>query len=202
MIILLLPNMNLPPTLMKGIKMQKRIIGTTSLLLLAVALLFTAGCDLTANADWDQNVDFSAIKTYQWAGQKPNALSDLAHKRIVAAVDEQLQAKGLSQTQSGPDVYIIYYGDSDKKVMVNTDSYGYGYGPGWYWGGGGMRGSTTTVSTYQVGTLVIDMYSTAKKELIWRGTVSGTISDNPQKNAKLIQKAVEKVFKKYPPKKK
>lgn len=171
------------------------------LLSVVLALLFLAGCDLSANADYDQNFDFSTVKTYQWAGEKPEDVSDLSHKRIVGAIDEQLQAKGLSKVESNPDVYIVYYGDSDEQVVANTTSYGYGYGPGWYWGGG-MGGSTTTVSTYKVGTLVIDMYSAAKKELIWRGTVSGTISDNPQKNAKLVQKAAEKVFKKYPPEKK
>ena len=46
------------------------------------------------------------------------------------------------------------------------------------------------------------MYGAAKKELICRGTASGTTSDNPRKNAKLVQKAAEKVFKKYPPEKK
>ncbi len=166
-----------------------------------LCLLLLAGCDLSTTMDYDQDFDFSAIKTYQWAGEKPEQVTDMAHRRIVNAIDEQLQAKGLSIAESDPDVYVVYYGDDDEQVVANTTHYGYGYGPGWYWGGG-MGGSTTTVSTYTVGTLVIDMYSAAKKELIWRGTVSGTISEDPQKNIKLIQKAAEKVFKKYPPEKK
>lgn len=166
-----------------------------------LALVFMAGCDLTTTMDFDQDVDFSTIKTYQWAGEKPTKVSDLAHKRIVAAIDEQLQAKGLSIAESNPDVYVVYYGDDEEQVVANTTNYGYGYGPGWY-GGMGMGSSTTTVSRFTVGTLVVDMYSAAKKELIWRGTVSGTINDDPQKNAKLIQKATQKLFKKYPPEKK
>jgi len=171
------------------------------LFLIVLALVFTAGCDLSANADYDTDFDFSTVKTYQWKEGNSDKISELAQKRIVTAINEQLQAKGLSEVESNPDVYVVYYGDDDQQVVANTTSYGYGYGPGWYWGGG-MGGSTTTVSTYTVGTLVIDLYSAAKKQLVWRGTVSGTINENPQKNAKLIQKAVEKVFKKYPPEKK
>jgi hypothetical protein len=35
---------------------------------------------------------------------------------------------------------------------------------------------------------------------IWRGTSTSTLSDKPEKNTKKIHKAVEKLFKKYPPK--
>ncbi len=37
------------------------------------------------------------------------------------------------------------------------------------------------------------------KQLVFRGSASGTLSDDPQKLAKGIQKAVEEIFKKYPP---
>jgi hypothetical protein len=167
-----------------------------------LALVLSAGCDLSTTMDYDQDVDFSAIKTYSWAGEKPNDVTDMAHKRLVGAVDDQLQMKGLTLSESNPDVFIVYYGEHDEQVVANTNHYGYGYGPGWYGGGMGMSSSTTTVSTFTVGTLVVDMFSADKKELIWRGTVSGTINDDPQKNLKLVQKAVEKLFKKYPPEKK
>ena len=181
--------------------MQLRISRVVPFIALMFALVFSAGCDLSTTMDYDQDVDFSTIKTYQWAGEKPEQVTDMAHKRLMSAIDEQLQAKGLSLVNSDPDVFVVYYGDDEKQVVANTTHYGYGYGPGWY-GGMGMGGSTTTVSTFRVGTLVVDMYGAAKKELIWRGTVSGTINDDPQKNVKIVQKAVKKLFKKYPPEKK
>ncbi len=77
---------------------------------------------------------------------------------------------------------------------------GWGYGPGWGWGGrGGMGSSTTTVRQYNVATVVLDLWDAKQKRLVWRGTVSDTLSDNPQKNAKKIHTAAEKLFKDYPP---
>jgi len=65
-----------------------------------------------------------------------------------------------------------------------------------------MSTSTTHVRTYRQGTLIVDMYKADQKQLIWRGTVTGTISDNPQQVAKDIPKGIQKLFKKYPPEKK
>ncbi len=62
-----------------------------------------------------------------------------------------------------------------------------------------MGTTTTREVQYEVGTLVIDVWDAKRKQLVFRGSASGTLSDNPQKLAKGIQKAVEEIFKKYPP---
>ena len=48
------------------------------------------------------------------------------------------------------------------------------------------------------------MYDSAKKELVWRGVASKTIDPKakPEKQQKKITKAVDKLLKNYPPKKK
>jgi Domain of unknown function (DUF4136) len=71
----------------------------------------------------------------------------------------------------------------------------WGYRGGW----GGVGSATTTVSTYVTGTMVLDLYEAANKKLLWRGIATDTLSDNPQKNAKKIEEAAEKMFKKFPP---
>jgi len=50
-----------------------------------------------------------------------------------------------------------------------------------------------------VGTLVIDLFDTKTKQLIWRGTASDTLSNNSNKNIENLNKGVEKLFKKFPP---
>lgn len=166
-----------------------------------VFLVVLAGCDLKTTMDYDRDVDFSTIKTYKWAGREHPEISDLEHKKIVSAVDRQLKLKGFEQVDSNPDVVITYFGDNDERTVVDTTHHGYGFGGGWYWGPGygRMTSSTSTVRTYTEGTLVLDMYVASKKELIWRGTVSGTVVDDPQKMEKKINKGLEKLFKKYPP---
>ena len=67
---------------------------------------------------------------------------------------------------------------------------------------GGMSTSTSRVRIYKEGALVVDIYKADVKELIWRGAITGTISDNPQKNVKNFKKGLAKLFKEYPPKQK
>ena len=64
-----------------------------------------------------------------------------------------------------------------------------------------MGGSTTTESSYKVGTLVVDIFDAKGKTLLFRGTATDEISDNPEKNSKKISKAAEKMFKDWPTKK-
>ena len=49
---------------------------------------------------------------------------------------------------------------------------------------------------------MVDLYDAHTKKLVWRGVGTDTASDKADKNAKEIQKAVDKMFKDYPPKKK
>jgi hypothetical protein len=64
--------------------------------------------------------------------------------------------------------------------------------------------ATATSSTIRVGQLDLDMYDSANKRLVWRGTVTKTLDPTakPDKRQKNLQKAVEKMLKNYPPKKK
>jgi len=167
-----------------------------------VPLLFLTGCDLKTTMDYDRDVDFSTIETYKWVGRDHPEISDLEYKKIVSAVDTQLELKGFQKVDSDPDVVVTYFGDNNERTVVDTTHYGYGYGGGWYWGhgyGGGMSTSTSQVRTYTEGTLVLDMYLASKKELIWRGTVTGTVVDDPQKMEKKVNKGLAKLFKEYPP---
>jgi len=169
-----------------------------------VPLLFLflvgVGCDPDTTVDYDHAADFSSFKTYAWAGEQPPEVNDITHKRVINAIDDQLGIKGLTRVDSDPDIYILYHGGHSERVVVDTTHHGYGYGAGWRWRGyGGMGTSTSTVRRYKEGTLIVDLYKAAEKELIWRGTVTGTVENDPKKKEKKINKGVAKLFEKYPP---
>ena len=59
--------------------------------------------------------------------------------------------------------------------------------------------ATTTVDNVPVGTLIVDMYDTKSKSLVWRGMAHDQLSDKPDKDTKKLEKAVDKMFDKFPP---
>jgi hypothetical protein len=115
--------------------------------------------------------------------------------RIKSAVNSSLAARGLTQVDSGGDLTINAMAITKNQQTLNT-FYDGGF-RGWRWGGFGN--STTTTETYKVGTLVVDLFDTQSKELVWRGSSSDTLSNNSDKNIKNLNKGVEKMFKKFPP---
>ncbi len=145
------------------------------------------------HTDYDKKANFERYHTYYW--EKVQTTNPLWKQRIQDAVDKDLQARGWQKVQSDGDVAIIGVGSAENQKEYQTFYDGMG---GWRWGGFGNE-STTTVSNYQVGTLVLDMYDNKGKQLIWRGTASDTLSKNPEHNEKTLDKAVDKMFKRFPP---
>jgi hypothetical protein len=47
--------------------------------------------------------------------------------------------------------------------------------------------------------LVVDIFDGNSKKLIWRGSSSETLSEKPDKNEKKLEKAVDEMFKHFPP---
>jgi hypothetical protein len=159
---------------------------------LAVMLLPTLARAQKVDTDFDPAVDFSAFKTYAWTTGTPSP-NPIGEQRIQDAVNKALQAKGLKLVTANPDLVVATHAVGKEEKELYTTGYG---GP--YRWGGGM--GTTTVNTYIKGTLAIDLYSAQTKKLAWRGVATDTMSDKAEKNAEKVNKAVEKLFKAYPPK--
>jgi hypothetical protein len=148
--------------------------------------------------DFDRSANFTQYKTYSWEQVKTKDALDAG--RIKSAVNAALAAKGWTQVDSGGDVSIVAMEITKNQQTLNTFYDGFGGGWGYRrFGGGGFGEATTTTDTYKVGTVVVDLFDTKTKQLIWRGSESDTLSNNSDKNIKNLDKGVEKMFKKFPP---
>jgi Domain of unknown function (DUF4136) len=147
----------------------------------------------TVNADWDHSVqNFSSFKTYKWDKPTRSTGNPLMDQRIVTAIDAQMAQKGFQQVENNPDV-LVTYGTGLRRQRSATAT-----GMGRLRMGGGMGTINENISN--AGTLVVDISNAQTKQLLWRGTATDTLSDKPDKNSQKIEKAVTKMFKKYPPK--
>ena len=124
---------------------------------------------------------------------------------IQRAVDEQLAQKGLTKVESNADLLVTCHAAMRREQSINLSALGTGSGPwgGWSGGWGGLESGTVTgqTSTIPIGTLVVDLYDPAGKQLVWRGDASKTIDvkKDPDKNYRNLQKAMAKLFRNYPP---
>jgi hypothetical protein len=180
---------------------KRRIMKLQRMVLILTGMMFVFACRLSAQqvkTDYDRSANFGQYKTYSWEQVKTR--DPLFVDRIKSDVHAALAAKGWTEVPSGGDVSIIAIQTTQEQQTLNTFYDGFGGGWGWRrFGGGGFGDATTTTETYQVGTLVIDLFDTKTKQLIWRGTASDTLSNNSNKNIENLNKGVEKLFKKFPP---
>ena len=170
---------------------------TTRLLAAGLLCLLISTCAFAqTHVTYDHNVDFANYHTYMWQAS-PNPGKGEWNQRIIDAINKQLQAKGLRQVDSNPDLWVVY----SNSIQNQTDVVGIGYEFG---GLPQDPGGPATHATFinKVGTLVVDLADTKTKQLVWRGSSSNTISDNTNKNINNLDKAVGKLFKGFPPKEK
>lgn len=164
-----------------------------SIPLLVVALATAVFAD-RVSVDYDHSENFKQIKTYSWS--KVKTANSLWDDRVKEAVDKELSAQGWTQVPSGGDVSLVAVEKTSVQQQYDTFYDGFG---GFRRFGGGFGEETTTVDNYKVGTLVVSMFNTNSRQLIWRGTSSSDLSGNPEKNTKKLDKDVQKMFKHFPP---
>jgi Domain of unknown function (DUF4136) len=144
---------------------------------------------------YDRAVDFSGFHTYKWVTIQGNPqISQITAANIVNLVNTALAEKGLTPVMGGqvPDLYVGFQASVAQQQQLN-----------WFNSGGAWKGGfgSATTETFDAGTLVIDIYNPAQKQLIWRGTATNTLnpSSNAGKNNNNLQKAIEKLLKPFPP---
>lgn len=139
--------------------------------------------------------DFAKFKSHRWGtiegGSHPNQIVDA---EIKSAVDKQMAEKGFTKTD-GPiaDLTVAYQVAVDKERQWNAMGTG-----GFRWGGM----ATATSTPISVGTLVLDFYDPAAKQLVWQGQATKTLNpqNSQEKNQKNLDNAMKKLPKNFPPK--
>ncbi len=177
----------------------QRILVLTITLGLASSL---AACSsVSYNHDFDPTIDFAAFQTYAWIqpadSQTQRFLSPLVERRIVAAIDSEMAAKGFRKATTGrPDFLVNTYGVTQEKIDVNTYYSGWGY-YGWY------GGSTVDVRQWTQGTLIIDIIDFSEKDLAWRGYAQASVDDvsrmQPEEITRRVNEVVGKILQDFPP---
>jgi Domain of unknown function (DUF4136) len=150
-----------------------------------------------ARVDFCHACDFSRYQTYRWAGP-PNAdyLNQLMQQRVVAFVEEALSARKLKRVEKGGDLVIDFQMNVREQPVFTTfsNSTGFGWDFGW-----GSSIATTTTEVVTWGTLTVDLVDSHGNRLVFQGVSTTAISSRPSRNTRRLERAVNEIFEKYPP---
>ena len=163
-------------------------------------LLFSA-CNAPQVAfDYDQQFDFTQLRSYALYPEMVSGLSPLDEKRLLNSLEEYLARNGLN-TSGQPDFYINVFSEEYEEASRNTLGIGVG-------GGGGNLGVGVS-GGFPIGTpdtylsLSFDIIDATRDELVWQATVESRFNKDatPEKRQATLDKMLEKAFEKFPPKK-
>jgi hypothetical protein len=181
-----------------------------TLLITALASVWLAGCSsLSISYDYDQAVDFSKYKTYNWLPSPENMEVDTLNRaRFVTAVERDLAQKNINKNASTPDLLIAVHFVKEKKI--NVTDWGYSYAPSGAYARHGYStynqynyptSGSISINEYEQGTLILDFIDPGTRLLIWRATVKSIISpaSTPEKQTEKINNAVNEILQRFPP---
>lgn len=175
--------------------LQKSRLFLAFALFLLVAALALPALAQDVSSNYMPGTDFTKFKTYRWGSVQGAAHPDqIVDAEIKMSVDKQLAAKGLTKVDGDKSDLIVAY-----QTAVGQEKEWTGYGMGGGIRFGGMASASS--QTISVGTIVLDMYDPAAKQLVWQGRATKTIDPgtNQEKTQKNLDKAMAKLLKKYPP---
>ena len=153
---------------------------------------------------YDKSADFSQFKTYSVIPRTVQATNPMLATIIDNDIEYELNQKGLRKVERDPDLLVKSYGG------MNAVEGGFAaQDPGYAATGGApisnaWGGSLPPTAVPQVahGSITVDLIDARQKHLVWRATAKGKM--DYEKRSKLLDqanKAVEQMFKKYPPSK-
>lgn len=173
------------------------------LILLLSFLAVLSGCSnrLYLSADFDKEADFGTYSTFSMAPDLEKAGkgypmfdNELNRRRIKDAIISEMKLKGLTYTDTDPDLLVDFH------ISIESSSMEYivhDYHPARfrYW-------TTSNLTSYTVkkGALIIHLTDEETSQLIWQGVGSKNLSEvAPIDMEAKITETVKAILKRYPP---
>jgi len=156
---------------------------------------------------YDKGADFSKFKTYTWTQPEMPASRPVLFEAVVARVDVELEAKGLTKVPKDGDLTLTPSGGIDFGFagVAGTPILPTYSGPPPSVNGGMWTGATgpSSAGTYVTeGTLVLTFVERANNKMVWSGSVKQKLDvEQKNKSLELVDKAVIKLLKEFPGKK-
>ena len=169
---------------------------------LSLALAYQGYSQVLVSYDKAEGLDLSKYTTFQIHKLDVNHLPEFEPRKeglnqLIGAITNEMETRGFEKVSGNPDLFLNIGVKITEEVQTREtdirDAPVYMGQRNYSW-----KSEEIVVNTYNEGTVVLDIVDTEKNEMIWQGVVKGVLSQKRSKNEKRINRAVEKLFKKFP----
>lgn len=164
-----------------------------------IVSLFLISCGATVAVDYDEQVDFSQYRTYNFFPSIDSGLSDLDNQRIVKITDSLMQLRGFSKSDR-PQLYVNFY--AREGISNSRSTLGIGVGGGGGNVGVGVSGGIPIGGRVVTQELTFDIVDVQDDGLIWQAVAEGEYKERstPEQKEAYYTEIIQKILRKFPPK--
>ena len=158
---------------------------------LAICLVSSALIAQEVSVNYNHHQNFAQNRTNAWGTVNQNRIANsILAQEAQHDVNAALQSKGLQMVQQdqNPDLIVVMGGGAKEQTSYSD----------WTTQGADAGLGEITPEQNVEGTLVVNLYDTKTKSLVWRGIAEKTLEKSGEKNLKIVTNAVDKMFKQWP----
>lgn len=183
----------------------------------AIAIGAVTGCGgagrITVSTVVAPDVSFSTQRTFRFlpvpqsrAAQPDAPTSDnpmlensISGREVRHDITKVLSARGYVHQRETADLAIAYYIGAHTSLEVTNYDYGYPFSdPKVASSVAGQVPPPVAQSTYQEGTVIIDVLDASAKHILWRGVGRSAVPDDPRQYEHTLAAEVDAVMRKFP----
>jgi hypothetical protein len=161
---------------------------------------FSACSSLDVSSDYDTTYNFSELKTYKWHPRKREP-KQVKHRAVVKQIDGMIEKvladRGMIKTDNEEVDFLVNYQaaiDGRLKAANYTVTVGYGGYGGWMHGGTG-----TTITSYDEGTLALDILDAEKNMLIYKSIAKIDMKEMEYDKTEMLDHIINQMLSGFPP---
>lgn len=125
----------------------------------------------------------------------PMVSNSITNRALRASVQSAFESRGYIDEAWRPDFVVAVYASARDKLDLTQ----WQYTPYPWWPRGWSVGVSSAYGReYKEGTVIVDVINPETLELLWRGSATATLGDNPDENTKKLQKAAVAIVAKFP----
>lgn len=110
------------------------------------------------------------------------------------AIGQTLTARGYAAAERNPDLAIAVYASARETIDLDAWDYGYPTRPPWWRGGPVVRRPLSVTE----GTVVVDVIDPRSRELLWRGSGSARLSEDPTRDTEELSRVARAIATRFP----
>lgn len=124
----------------------------------------------------------------------PMVNNSIANRALRDAIVGELANRGYTLDERAPDFLVAVYASAQERLDVTDWDYGYPY-----WPRGRVPGvPVERVTQYTEGTVVVDVITPGTRDLLWRGSASARLTEDPVEDTKELGKVARAIVRKFP----